>query len=131
MESRLQETGPARLTVKEIKEELKRLGVSIPAKAKKAELVEQLTEARKQESTESMFVSPEDAALEKARAGENLAVEHIAELGPGQARRARSRNILPDLVPSKQEKKISIKREAQAQATPQRKSKRKKSSDLN
>ena len=39
---------------------------------------------------------PEDAALEKARAGESLAVEHIAELAPGQARTARARALFQD-----------------------------------
>merc|ERR1712238_223501 len=36
------------------------------------------------------IVSSETAALEKALAGENLAVEHIAELAPAQARAARA-----------------------------------------
>merc|ERR1712232_998437 len=38
-----------------------------------------------------LFVSSERAAAEKALAGESLAVEHIAELAPGQARNARRR----------------------------------------
>jgi hypothetical protein len=45
----------------------------------------------KPNAAKSLFVSPEDAATEKALAGENLAVEHIAELAPGQARKARAR----------------------------------------
>jgi hypothetical protein len=40
-----------------------------------------------------VFVSPEEAAKEKAAAGENLALEHIAELAPGQARLARAQAI--------------------------------------
>ncbi|KAL3930786.1 MAG: hypothetical protein SGBAC_011611 [Bacillariaceae sp.] len=104
---RLKETGPARLTIKEIKQELTRLGVSIPSDAKKkAQLVKLLlkhlpnsidlaTSKAVPEAAPSsqnpVLVSSEDAALEKAQAGENLAVEHIAELGPSQARRARSR----------------------------------------
>lgn len=105
---RLQETGPERLTVKEIKQELKRLGVTIPPDAKlKKQLVEllrqNLPETKEEPSVESppatvgsapdsaTFISSKDAAYEKAKAGESLAVEHIAELGPGQARRARSR----------------------------------------
>jgi hypothetical protein len=36
------------------------------------------------------FTSARDAAREKAHAGENRAVEHLAELAPGQARHARA-----------------------------------------
>ena len=35
-------------------------------------------------------LAPEDAALEKAEAGENRAVEHVAELAPCQTLKARS-----------------------------------------
>jgi hypothetical protein len=109
------------MKAKEIKDELTRLGVQMPPKAKKAELLDLLQKASKEENKETpavvspkatpksekgataetsscpapAIVSPEDAALEKARAGENLAVEHIAELGPGQARKARSRVLFP------------------------------------
>jgi hypothetical protein len=37
-------------------------------------------------------IESEDAALEKAKAGENRAVEHIAELAPFQAEEARKRH---------------------------------------
>jgi formamidopyrimidine-DNA glycosylase len=87
-ETRLQETGPERLTVKEIKAELVKLDMKWPSNAKKANLVELLRDAGNKKPA---FVSPEAAAAEKAAAGESLAVEHIAELAPGQARRARSR----------------------------------------
>jgi hypothetical protein len=72
--------------VKEIKSELKSLGVEVPSNAKKAQLVELLNHESEKKPA---FVSSEDAALEKARSGENLSVEHIAELGPSQARKAR------------------------------------------
>ncbi len=85
---RLQETGPERLTVKEIKAELMKREMKWPSKATKAILVELLCST---EETKPVFVSPEAAAAEKAAAGESLAVEHIAELAPAQARRARSR----------------------------------------
>ena len=111
VEVRLKETGPGRLTVKEIKIQLAELGITIPSKAKKAQLVDLLQSAQAPASTTSsavpstpppkslasktstprMVVSPEEAAMEKAMAGESLAVEHIAELAPGQAREARTR----------------------------------------
>lgn len=87
-QTRLRESGPERLTVKEIKAELVKLDVKWPTNAQKAKLVELL---KASEDTKPAFVSPEAAAAEKAAAGESLAVEHIAELAPGQARRARSR----------------------------------------
>jgi formamidopyrimidine-DNA glycosylase len=102
MEKRLSETGPTRLTVVEIKRELSRLGVAFSSKAKKAELVNLLDEARN--SNVIPVVSPEEAALEKAYAGESLAVEHIAELSSDQARMARSRasrRLFPDSTDSK------------------------------
>ena len=109
VETRLIESGPDRLTVKEIKSELTTLGVDFSSKAKKAELVEILTQAQQQEKKASpapAFVSPEDAALEKAQAGENLAIEHIAELAPSQARKARKRVLFPDAIESEGTKKI-------------------------
>jgi hypothetical protein len=36
-----------------------------------------------------MMRAAEDAAADKARAGENMAVEHVAELHPTQTRAAR------------------------------------------
>lgn len=46
------------------------------------------------------IMSSADAALEKAQAGESLAVEHTAELAPSQARSVRSRIVQSD-TPSK------------------------------
>jgi formamidopyrimidine-DNA glycosylase len=109
VETRLIESGPDRLTVKEIKSELTTLGVDFSSKAKKAALVEILTQAQQQEKKAlpaPAFVSPEDAALEKAEAGENLAIEHIAELAPSQARKARKRVLFPDTIESEGTKKI-------------------------
>jgi hypothetical protein len=122
-EIRLAETGPSRLSVKEIKSELKNFGVDIPSKAKKAQLVELLKHTRTSEKKPA-FVSPEDAAQEKARSGESLAVEHIAELGPLQARKARSRVLFPDAVDSNDTKKAAVKR-SPTQKESSRRSKRK------
>jgi hypothetical protein len=90
---RLQASGPSRLTVKEIKSELAQRGVSVSPGTPKAKLVELLEgELESKDNVKKLaFVSPEEAAAEKAVAGESLAVEHIAELAPGQARRARAR----------------------------------------
>jgi formamidopyrimidine-DNA glycosylase len=120
-EIRLAKSGPSRLTVKEIKSELKSIGVDIPSKAKKAQLVELLKHTSEKKPA---FVSPEDAAREKARSGENLAVEHIAELGPLQARKARSRVLFPDAVDSNDTKKAAVKR-SPTQKESSRRSKRK------
>jgi hypothetical protein len=95
-DTRLKESGPSRLTTKELKAKLLELGETPPRSAKKANLVELLESKMmnyevKPNAAKSLFVSPEDAATEKALAGENLAVEHIAELAPGQARKARAR----------------------------------------
>ena len=126
--SRLAETGPTRLTVQELKEQLTMRCIPFPKNAKKATLVDLFatvttsatttssTKTRSKKSlvsyegktlefnsaatatpTESSsrrnnsIVSSEKAALEKALAGENLAVEHIAELAPAQARAARAK----------------------------------------
>lgn len=88
---RLWESGPERLTVKELKAKLAELGVPVPAKAKKSHLLE-LMESKMEVVSNDVLVSPEAAAAEKAAAGEGLAVEHIAELAPGQARKARARS---------------------------------------
>jgi formamidopyrimidine-DNA glycosylase len=89
---RLKASGPSRLTVKEIKSELVQRGVSVSPGMPKAKLVELLEGELESKDTvkNRAFFSPEEAAAEKAAAGENLAVEHIAELAPGQARRARA-----------------------------------------
>lgn len=88
MDMRLEESGPARLTVKELKAKLSSFGIQFPSNLRKQGLIDLLSEAR---DPAPVFVSSEDAAVEKAMAGESLAVEHIAELGPGQAREARAR----------------------------------------
>jgi hypothetical protein len=99
---RLAESGPHRLTAKEIKHVLDGLDIEYPSKAKKAALVailESTSATVKSEfspgivksstATGKSIMSSKDAALEKASANESLAVEHIAELAPVQARRAR------------------------------------------
>ena len=120
---RLQQSGPERLTVKEIQEQLVKLvGVEgIPKNLRKAGLVKLLEDERAKviavqkevvqvvktndgeevpamvasvsvatTSSGAAMVSSETAAAEKAMAHESLAVEHIAELAPAQARRARA-----------------------------------------
>jgi len=140
--SRLAETGPTRLTVKELKEQLTVRGIPFPKNAKKPTLVTIFVTSTTQttpvneddnddgnytkktsstttttttipktrskkpykgkilefdkkdtsmESSSTVLVSAEHAAMEKASAGENLAVEHIAELAPAQARKARAK----------------------------------------
>jgi hypothetical protein len=90
---RLKASGPSRLTVNEIKSELVQRGVSVSPGTPKAKLVELLEgELKSKDTVKNLaFVSPEEAAAEKAAAGESLAVEHIAELAPGQARSVRAR----------------------------------------
>jgi formamidopyrimidine-DNA glycosylase len=91
---RLKASGPSRLTVKEIKSELVERGVTVSPgmpKAKLVELLEEELESKKANVKNLAFLSSEEAAYEKAGAGESLAVEHIAELAPGQARKARAR----------------------------------------
>merc|ERR1719491_2645711 len=140
--SRLAETGPTRLTVKELKEQLTVRGIPFPKNANKPTLVTIFVTSTTQttpvneddnddgnytkktsstttttttipktrskkpykgkilefdkkdtsmESSSTVLVSAEHAAMEKASAGENLAVEHIAELAPAQARKARAK----------------------------------------
>ncbi|KAK3239579.1 hypothetical protein CYMTET_50504 [Cymbomonas tetramitiformis] len=101
--------GPMKLTVAELKKELAER--SLPTKGKKAQLAAQLQAAISAvsgsdspeyisqqkinrpelfpEDTDSKIFSAQDAAAEKAAAGENRAVEHIAELAPSQAAAAR------------------------------------------
>ena len=108
------ETDPAKLRVNELKVQLMERNMSFPSKAKKAFLVELLLSSeptgKKIDAKRAIFVSSEAAAVEKAMAGESRAVEHIAELAPGQARKARAlktRNttakrkpIVPDICSS-------------------------------
>jgi hypothetical protein len=91
-ETRLQETGPERLTIKELKAELGKARITFHSGAKKAELVH-LFLGTKDMQKPAAFVTPEAAASEKAASGESLAVEHVAELAPGQARKARLRAL--------------------------------------
>lgn len=90
--------GPSRLTVKELKSELLKLGATVPSKSTKSKLVAMLMEYGNAKS--DAIVSSQDAATEKAMAGESLAVEHIAELAPSQARLVRAK-----AKKTKQEKK--------------------------
>jgi len=94
-ESRLKQSGPWRLTIKELKAELSKLGKSdFPSNMKKGQFVELLLLHQTETRRKSLFISSEKAAVEKALAGESLAVEHIAELAPEQARRARSKVVV-------------------------------------
>eukprot|EP00980_Cylindrotheca_fusiformis_P004124 scaffold894_cov153-Cylindrotheca_fusiformis.AAC.20 len=133
-ESRLADSGASRLSVKEIKLELARLGVDLPSeKLKKAELVKLLDRNNKSPPQQHvMLVSPEEAAREKARSGESMAVEHIAELGPTQARKARSSSVLlfPDDAEAQSvdgtHKQSSKRSTAEQKRKPTRKSKQSK-----
>jgi len=79
---------PEMLTVKELKAKLSALGA--PTAGLKSVLVARLTAL-----VEPTMRSAEDAAADRARAGESRAVEHVADLHPTQAvraaRKARSR----------------------------------------
>ena len=96
--------GPALLTVDELVRELAARGIRMP-KTPKSSLVRALEEAMQPKSAEA-------AAAEKAMAGESLAVEHIAELAPAQARRARSlaqkRRGVDELVSARKKKPRGI-----------------------
>jgi len=114
--SRMADGGPSRLTVKEIKQELTRLGIEYKSSAKKAALVELLQDSfalttPQPATTKPAVVTPmkssEEAALEKAHANESLAVEHIAELGPDQARKARRNLDFDDKKKKKKRKRSS------------------------
>lgn len=82
LSERLKNGGPEQLTVAELKAELALRNVTVPKRAVKKSLVKLLRE--------NLFLSSEAAAASKAAAGEGLAVEHVAELAPGQTRRARN-----------------------------------------
>ena len=91
------------MTVKELKAQLTKRSIDFPSNARKATLTQCLLSSeqveKKTNTRRAIFVSSESAAAEKAAAGESLAVEHIAELAPGQARKARSRGS--DSYPAK------------------------------
>ena len=72
---------PEMLTVKELKAKLSALGA--PTDGLKSVLVARLTAL-----VEPSMRSAEDAAADRARAGESRAVEHVADLHPTQAVRA-------------------------------------------
>merc|ERR1719478_665342 len=72
---------PEMLTVKELKAKLSALGA--PTDGLKSVLVARLTAL-----VEPTMRSAEDAAADRARAGESRAVEHVAALPPTQAVRA-------------------------------------------
>ena len=74
---------PEMLTVKELKGKLTALGA--PTDGLKSVLVARLT------ALEPPMRSAEDAAADRARAGESRAVEHVADLHPTQAVRAARR----------------------------------------
>ncbi len=99
-----QKVDPSTLTVKELKAQLVEMDISFPSNSRKAVLVD-LVMSSKPAPKRDIFVSSEAAAAEKAAAGESLAVEHIAELAPGQARKARAmrskrKPIVPDVCAS-------------------------------
>ena len=142
-ETRLVESGPERLTVKEIKEQLTKLGkADIPKNLRKASLVELLLqeqdklkpvkeeqeviapEAASSGTASVAIVSSEVAAAEKAEANESPAVEHIAELAPGQARRARAKAKELLQEHNKSPTPSGKKRQQAAKATPSPKKRR-------
>lgn len=94
-EARLATSGPSGLSVAELRADLTRRAISFSPKAKKTELVRiyksSVLTVGCSSNGHAALISPEAAAMEKAVANESLAVEHIAELAPSQARRARAR----------------------------------------
>ena len=75
------EAADSRKTVPELRAALKARGAA--TSGLKADLVARLA------ALPPMMRAAEDAAADKARAGENMAVEHVAELHPTQTRAAR------------------------------------------
>jgi hypothetical protein len=97
--ARLAQGGCAALTVAELRAELAARGADV--RGTKQPLVARLEAAIAADAVALVagpvapgstveFTSARDAAREKAHAGENRAVEHLAELAPGQARNARA-----------------------------------------
>mmetsp|Transcript_21451 Transcript_21451/g.44699 ORF Transcript_21451/g.44699 Transcript_21451/m.44699 type:complete len:439 (+) Transcript_21451:105-1421(+) len=105
MATRLERGGARLLTVAEIKSHLvSKFSVTPPKSAKKAELAALL------DSLRAPTTNAEEAAKEKAEAGEARNVEHVAELAPGQARRAATAKK-EETSPSTPNKKIKAKPE--------------------
>lgn len=102
---RIRDAGYQALTVAELQSELDKRGMDYSSsgrrKKRKKELVQLLEEqdastitaaaSTSTKTTKTKLVSSQQAAAEKARANESLAVEHVAELAPSQARRVRRR----------------------------------------
>lgn len=104
MQKRLDENGPEGLTIKEIRAVLEQMvsADALPPKsARKAAHVEALTSAlsnsedKKVTALPPPIISAEDAAREKATAGEGRNVEHIAELSREQAIEAIASAVTP------------------------------------
>jgi formamidopyrimidine-DNA glycosylase len=128
---RLSESGPSRLTIKELRAKLQQRGIVVPSNARKEKLVDLLSielayDDSTPESKSKVFISPESAAAEKAAAGESLAVEHIAELAPGQARKARSLVIVPSSAKRKTPKTSGKRKDSSRNVGSTRTSKRSK-----
>lgn len=114
MQKRLDENGPEGLTIKEIRAVLEQMvgSEALPPKsARKAAHVEALSTALTK-SEEKMaaalpppMISAEDAAREKAAAGEGRNVEHVAELSKEQAIEAVASAVTPSPVASNDSKK--------------------------
>ena len=119
VQKRLKTNGPEGLTVKEIRAVLEQMAGADslpPNRARKAAHVEALsaalamTEAKTAAVLPPPMISAEDAAREKASAGEGRNVEHIAELSREQAIEAVA-TVTPSPAASKKSKR-SRKRSA-------------------
>ena len=113
MQKRLEDNGPEGLTIKEIRAILEQMVGSDalpPKSARKTVHVEALAAAltNSQEKTAALpppMISAEDAAREKAAAGEGRSVEHIAELSREQAIEAVASAVTPSPMASKDSKR--------------------------
>ena len=114
MQKRLEDNGPEGLTIKEIRAVLEQMvgAKALPPKsAKKAVHVEALSaaltnsEEKKEASLPPPMISAENAAREKAAAGEGRNVEHIAELSREQAIEAVASAVTPSPMASKDSKR--------------------------
>ncbi|KAJ1624823.1 hypothetical protein T492DRAFT_1044169 [Pavlovales sp. CCMP2436] len=115
---RIAQGGCGALTVAELKGLLKERGAStsgnkreLAARLEVLHAAEPAAEAKPAEpaagpelgqaGSSKAFIDARSAAAEKARAGENRAVEHVAELAPEQARRAALASVGPALAKRK------------------------------